>query len=105
MPLLGEPRPRRPIQQLARRPVCLLVERKAQMAITNNAAGLAALLICESLLLTLSHLNIVGRKDMRDLLMDVITTHREAGNVAKKPKIHQAVVEIVQGILAGKGWS
>jgi hypothetical protein len=74
------------------------------MAVPNKIAGLAALSICESLLLALNDLKIVGLKDMRDVLTDVITTHREAADVSKKPKPHLAVVELVQGILAGKNW-
>jgi hypothetical protein len=44
----------------------------------NDAAGVAALAICESLLLALRDLKIISEKDVRDLLDDVVTTYGEA---------------------------
>ena len=44
----------------------------------NAAEGMAALGICESLLLALTELKIVTEQDTRDLLTDVATTHQEA---------------------------
>jgi len=64
--------------------------------------GLAALSICESLLLALTDLKIISQNDMRDLLADVATTHAEAAIVSKSPDRHRDVVAIVQRILAGK---
>ena len=68
----------------------------------NHAEGIAALGICESLLLALTELKILSEKDARDLLTDVATTHNEAATASRTPEKHQAVVEIVQRILAGK---
>ena len=68
----------------------------------NEADGMAALGICESLLLTLTDLKIISDKDARDLLTDVATTHAEATTTSATPAKHQAVVEIVQRILTGK---
>ena len=68
----------------------------------HEADGMAALGICESLLLTLTDLKIISDKDTRDLLTDVATTHAEAATTAPHPAKHQAVVKIVQRILAGK---
>jgi hypothetical protein len=68
----------------------------------NDADGMAALGICESLLLALTELNIIRVKDVRDLLADVATTHDEAALASQTPQRHQAVVAIVQRILAGK---
>jgi hypothetical protein len=68
----------------------------------NDADGMAALGICESLLLALTELNIIREKDVRDLLADVATTHDEAALASQTPQRHQAVVAIVQRILAGK---
>ena len=67
-----------------------------------NAEGLAALGICESLLLALTDLKILSDKDTRDLLTDVATTHAEAATTSPTPANHRAVVEIVHRILAGK---
>jgi len=67
-----------------------------------DAEGAAALGICESLLLALTESKIISEKDARDLLDDVVTSHQEAGLTSKTPDKHQAVVAIVQRILAGK---
>ena len=68
----------------------------------NDAEGLAALGICESLLLALTDLKLISEKDARDLLTDVATTHDEAASASQTPARHQAVVAIVYRILAGK---
>jgi hypothetical protein len=67
----------------------------------RDAEGAAALGICESLLLALTDLKIISEKDARDLLTDVLTTHTKAPASQTSDK-HQAVIEIVQRILAGK---
>ncbi len=51
----------------------------------DNAAGMAALGICESLLLALTGLKILDEQDARDLLADVASTHKEAALTAKSP--------------------
>ena len=67
-----------------------------------DADGLAALGICESLLLALTDRKVITERDARDLLTDVATTHDEAATVSQAPDRHHAVVAIVQRILAGK---
>ena len=64
--------------------------------------GLAALGICESLLLASTDLKVISGQDARDLLADVVTTHTEAAIGSQTPERHRAVVAIVQRILAGK---
>jgi len=64
--------------------------------------GLAALGICESLLLALTDLNIISEQDVRNLLTDVATTHNEAAVVSQTPERHRAVTAMVQRMLAGK---
>ena len=68
----------------------------------DSAEGMAALGICESLLLALTDLKIISEKDARDLLTDVATTHDEAASASQTPERHQAVIAIVERILAGK---
>jgi hypothetical protein len=68
----------------------------------SDAEGLAALGICESLVLALTDLEVIGEQDARGLLSDVATAHQEAAATSQTPDRHQAVVEIVQRILAGK---
>jgi hypothetical protein len=67
-----------------------------------DADGTAALGICESLLLALTDLNIITERDARGLLIDVFTSHQEAAASSLTPERHQAVVAVVQRILAGK---
>ncbi len=68
----------------------------------TDAEGLAALGICESLLLALTDLKIISERDARDILTDVATSHSEAALTAQQPDLHRAVADIVKGILAGK---
>jgi hypothetical protein len=69
---------------------------------TNDAEGLAALGICESLVLALTDLKIISEVDARDLFNDVVTSHSNAATVSATPERHRAVVDIIQRILAGK---
>ena len=68
----------------------------------HDADGMAALGICESLLLALTDLKVIDEQEARDLLTDVATTHNEAAAASQTPEKHKAVVAIVQRILAGK---
>ena len=70
--------------------------------VSNDADGMAALGICESLLIALTELKIITERDARDLLTDVATSHTNAALAAQAPEKHRAVVRIVQRILAGK---
>jgi hypothetical protein len=74
----------------------------ADRARFDDAKGMAALGICESLLLALTDRNVISEEDVRGLLTDVATAHNEATSGSLKPEQHQAVVEIVERILAGK---
>jgi hypothetical protein len=67
-----------------------------------NADGMAALGICESLLVALTDLKVISEQDARDLLTDVLTAHNEAAEASLTPIKHQSVVDIVQRILDGK---
>jgi hypothetical protein len=83
----------------------MAVEGTSQMpnhARFHDAEGRAALGICESLLLALTDLNVISEGDVRGLLTDVASAHNEAAVGSKTPEQHQAVVEIIQRILAGK---
>jgi hypothetical protein len=68
----------------------------------RDAEGLAALGICESLLLALTDLDVLSGKEVRDLLGDVAATHTEAAGMSQTPARHRAVVAIIERILAGK---
>jgi len=66
-----------------------------------DAEGLAALGICDSLLLALTDLTIISEKDARGVLADVATIHSEAADNSKAPERHRAVVGIMHRILDG----
>ena len=68
----------------------------------DDADGMAALGICESLILALTDLKIISEESARELLTDVATTHDDAAQSSQTPEKHRAVVEIVRRILAGK---
>ena len=76
----------------------MLCERKPH----DQKSTLSRLGICESLLLALTDAKILSEKDTRDLLTDVVTTHQGAADASESPGKHQAVIAIVQRILAGK---
>ena len=64
-----------------------------------DAEGLAALGICESLLIALTDLAIISEKGAHDILTDVVSTHNEAAIKSLTPERHRAVVAIIQRIL------
>jgi hypothetical protein len=68
----------------------------------HEADGTAALGICESLILALTDLKVISEKEARDVLTDVASTHMEAAGGSQTPQRHQAVVEILQRIIAGR---
>lgn len=70
----------------------------------HHAAGVAALAICESLLLALGELKILRTKDANDVLEDAAAVHRDAacGTGAPDVGLHRAVAAIIDRMLAGR---
>jgi hypothetical protein len=68
----------------------------------NEADGMAALGICESLLIALTELKIISEKNARSLLTDVATKHNEAALRRRRPRGIRQWSGFVQRILAGK---
>ena len=68
----------------------------------TNAEGLAALGICESLVIALTDLQVLSEEEARGLLTDVVDTHADKAATSTDPARHQAVVDIIRRILAGK---
>ena len=66
------------------------------------AAGLAALSICESLLLSLSDNELLDNAEVISLLADAATAHRGAMASATDPKKHGAAAEMIDRIIKGK---
>jgi hypothetical protein len=72
------------------------------MSMNSNAAGLAALSICESLLLSLTDLEIIEEKEAVSILQDAAAAHRGAVAVAHNPEAHQAAADVIDQIIKGK---
>jgi hypothetical protein len=70
--------------------------------VAQGGECIAALSICELLLLSLTDLGMISQKDVRGLLEDVATTHEEAAAASQETGDHRAVVEIVLRILTGQ---
>lgn len=70
------------------------------MPVLNNIAGTAALSICESLLLALNDRKILPEREIVGVLQDAAAAHAIADHV-DQAKIHAAVAEFINGILAG----
>jgi hypothetical protein len=72
------------------------------MATISNAAGHAALAICESLLLALSDRKIIDEREVLGILEDAATTHRNAVPLARGDgATHEAAATLIEAIIAG----
>lgn len=69
--------------------------------LTSLASGVAALSICESLLLAMGDLKIMGENDAVNVIEDAASAHRTAGGTEQETKIHLEVAAILDRILAG----
>jgi hypothetical protein len=72
------------------------------MKTNSKASGLAALSICESLLLSLTDLKIIERGEVVSILEDAAKAHRAAITEAKTPRAHQAAADVIDRIIKGK---
>jgi hypothetical protein len=72
------------------------------MKTNPNAAGFAALSICESLLLSLTDLKIIESGEAVSILKDAAAAHRGAIAESKTPQAHQAAVDVIDRIIKGK---
>jgi hypothetical protein len=70
--------------------------------IKHTAAGLAALSICESLLLALGDLGILGKKDLIGILEDAAAAHRGVGADGRETAVHLEAGAILERIEAGR---
>lgn len=69
--------------------------------IDGSAAGLAALSICESLLLALGDRNLMGEQEIVGVIADAADAHRFAGGSAGEIRRHLEVTAILDRIIAG----
>lgn len=66
------------------------------------AAGHAALSICESLLLALGELKIVGENDVRGILEDAAATHLGAAGATKDAALQREAAKLIEKLLANR---
>ena len=69
--------------------------------IDGPASGLAALSICESLLLALGDLKVLSESEVVGVISDAAGAHRFAAGSANDTALHLAVVAILDRIIAG----
>ncbi len=72
------------------------------MSTNSDATGLAALSICESLLLSLTDLAIIENQEAISILEDAAAAHRGAATEARNPEDHQAAADVIERIIKGK---
>ncbi len=68
----------------------------------SDAAGHAALSICESLLLALVELKVLRESDLRGILEDAAATHRGATGTAKDAAVHRAAAKLIEKLRADR---
>lgn len=64
-------------------------------------AGLAALTICESLLLALNDRNILPEKEIMGILRDAANAQTQAAGLNSDPKAHEGAAKLINKIIAG----
>jgi hypothetical protein len=67
----------------------------------SAAAGVAALSICESLILAMGDLKIMGEHDAIGVISDAAEAHRGAGITKEQKALHAEVVAILDKIISG----
>lgn len=65
------------------------------------ASGLAALSICESMLLAMGDLKLMSEKNTIDVISDAAAAHRGAGETTQDKVLHREVTAILDRIIAG----
>jgi hypothetical protein len=66
--------------------------------VSSKAAAMAALAICESLLLALCDLKVVAAKDAADLLKDAAAAYRRAEGTPEYVRLHHEVASIIENM-------
>ena len=73
----------------------------AAMTNQNNYCGMAALTICESLLLALNDRNILPEHHIMGVLSDAASTHENAAGTEAEIEAHLQVAALIRKIIAG----
>jgi hypothetical protein len=71
------------------------------MTTTNRCAGLAALSICEALLLALNDHAVLPELEIIGILRDAAATHENASGTDSEMESHRAVADLINAIIAG----
>jgi len=82
------------------RHIDLDLKREADMPLSNDTAGTAALAICESLLLAMNDRNILPEKEIVGILKDAAAAHENAP-AGDDDALHAEVAALINGILNG----
>jgi hypothetical protein len=68
----------------------------------QTGVGLAALSICESLLVSLRDLRIIGEREVVGILKDAAAAHHDAVASARDPQLHHDAAAVIDRIIARK---
>lgn len=71
------------------------------MPMQNNISGIAALSICESLLLALNDRKLLPESEILGILSDAAATHQNAVGPDADIETHRAVADLINRIIAG----
>lgn len=71
------------------------------MPSSSDVAGLAALAICESLLLALNDRKILPETEIMNILADAAAAHTNAPAGPSHAAVHMAVASVIQKIIDG----
>ncbi len=77
----------------------LTLKETTSMSKENDRSGIAALSICEALLLTLNDLNILPESEIIGLLRDAASTHENAVGSEAEVETGKAVAELINNII------
>lgn len=71
------------------------------MSVRSEHAGLAALSICEALLLAMNDHKLLPEHEILGVLRDAAATHENAVGLDGDMEAHRAVAELINAIIAG----
>lgn len=72
-----------------------------QVSKDKDYAGLAALAICESLLLAMNDHQLLSESDIIGVLTDAANTHENAVGLDDDPETHVGVAALINAIISG----
>jgi hypothetical protein len=67
----------------------------------HTNSGMAALTICEALLLALNDAQVLPEKEIMGVLRDAAATHENAGGSEAEVEMHKATAVLIRRIIAG----